>query len=77
MFTYRLCHFKIFIHSFVHIIFKMMLIGKHIFVIFLNLFVIRNFRGICSSVEMLKGYMAREGLGTPVLNLNLGNSDRL
>jgi len=24
-----------------------------------------------------EGYMARESLGTPVLNLNLGNSDRL
>jgi len=54
-----------------------MLIGKHIFVIFLNLFAIRNFRGTCSSIDMLKGYMARESLGTPVLNLNLANSDRL
>jgi len=26
---------------------------------------------------MLNGYMARESLGTPVLNLNLRNSDRL
>ena len=26
---------------------------------------------------MLKVYMVRESLGTPVLNLNLGNSDRL
>jgi len=43
MLTYRLCHFKIFIHSSVNIIFKMILIGKYIFVIFLNLFVIRNF----------------------------------
>ena len=30
-------------------------------------FVIRNFRGTCSSVGMLKGYMVRERLGTPVL----------
>ena len=73
MFTYRLCYLEIFIHSSVNIISKIM----HIFVIFLNLFVIRNFRGTCSSIEMLKGYMARESLGTPVLNLNLGNSDRL
>jgi len=37
------------------------------FVIFLlNLFV-RNFRGTCSSIEMLKGYMDRESLWTPVL----------
>jgi len=77
MFTYRLCDFEIFIHSSVNIIFKIMLIGKYIFVIFINLLVIRNFRGICSSIEMLKGYMARESLGTPVLNLNLGNSDSL
>jgi len=77
MFTYRLCHFEIFMHSSVNSIFKIMLIGEYIFVIFLNLFVIRNFRGTCSSIEVLKGYMARESLGTPVLNLNLGNSDRL
>jgi len=32
-----------------------MLIGKYIFVIFLNLFVIRKFRGTSSSIEMLKG----------------------
>jgi len=64
-------------HSSVNSVFKIMLIGKHIFVIFLNLFVIRNFRGTCSSIEMLKGYRARESLGTPVLNLNPGNSDRL
>jgi len=54
-----------------------MLIGKYIFVIFLNLLVIRTFRGTCPSIEMLKEYMARESLGTPALNLNLGNSDRL
>ena len=47
-----------------------MLIGKYILVIFHNLFVIKNFWGTCSSIEMLKGYMARESLITPVLNLN-------
>jgi len=73
--TYRLCHFEIFIHTSVNIIFKIMLIGKYIFAIFLNFFVIRNFRGTCSSIETLEGYMARESLGTPVLNLNMGNSD--
>jgi len=77
MFTYRLCHFEIFIYSSVNIIFKIMLICIYIFVIFLNLFVIRNFRSTSSSIEMQKGYMARESLQTPVLNLNLGNSDRL
>jgi len=30
-------------------------------------FVIRNLRGTRFSVEMLKGYMVRERLGTPVL----------
>jgi len=44
-----------------------MLIGKYIFVIFLSLFVIRNFRGRCSSIEMMKGYMVRERLGNPAL----------
>jgi len=36
------------------------LIGKYILVIFHSLFVIRNCSGTCSSIEMLKGYMARE-----------------
>jgi len=27
----------------------------------------RNFRGTCPSVEMLKDYMVKERLGTPVL----------
>jgi len=31
-------------------------------------FVIRNFRGACSSVEIMKGYMVRERLGTLALN---------
>ena len=48
-------------------------IGKYIFVIFLSLFVIRNFRGTCSYNEMLKGYIARESLEILVLNLNLGD----
>jgi len=47
-----------------------MLIGKYILVIFHSIFVIRNFRGTSSSVEMLKWYMARESLITHVLNLN-------
>jgi len=45
-----------------------MLIGKYILVIFHSFFVIRNFRGTCSSIEMLKGCMARESLITHVLN---------
>jgi len=52
-----------------------MLIGTaniYIF-IFLSLFVMRNFRGTCSHIEMLKGYMAVESLGILVLNLNLGD----
>jgi len=31
-----------------------MRIGKYIFVVFLSLFVVRNFRDVCSSIEMLK-----------------------
>ena len=42
-------------------------IGKYIFVFF-RLFDIRNFRGTCSSIEMLKGYMVKESLGTPALS---------
>ena len=45
-----------------------MLVGKYVFVIFLSVFVIRNFRGTCSPIEMLKGYIGRASLGTPDLN---------
>jgi len=41
-----------------------MLVGKYVFVIFLSLFVIRNFKGTCSSIEMLKGYIGKVSLGT-------------
>jgi len=50
-----------------------MLIGKYIFVIFISVFVTRNFRGTCSYNEMLKEYMAGESLGILVLNRNLGD----
>jgi len=46
-----------------------MLFVNTFLVIFHILFVIRSF-STCSSIEMLKGYMARESLITPVLNLN-------
>jgi len=46
-----------------------MLIGRYILLIFHSLFVIRNLRGKFSSIEMLKGHMARESLIIPVLNL--------
>jgi len=61
--------FELCIHISVNIIFKnhYVLIGKYIFIIFLSLFLIKNFRGTCSSVKMLKGYMARESLGNPAL----------
>jgi len=54
----------------VNIIFKYhcVLIGKYIFVIFFSLFVIRHFRGTCSSSEMLNGYMTRESLETSALD---------
>ena len=45
-------------------------IGEYILDIFYSLFLIRNVRGTCSSIEMREGYMARESLITPVLNLN-------
>ena len=38
---------------------------------FIQPFAIRNFRGTCSSVEMLKGYVVRERLGTPALYARL------
>ena len=41
-----------------------LLIGKYIPVIFHSLLIIRNFRDTCSSIKMLKGYMARESLIT-------------
>jgi len=61
--------FELFIHISVNIIFKYhyVLIGKHTFIIFLSLFVIKNFKGTCLSVKMLKGYMARESLWIPVI----------
>ena len=45
---------------------KVLLKIHWIFVVLLSLFVIRNFKGACSSVEMLKGYMVRERLVTLV-----------
>ena len=45
-----------------------MLVGKYVFVIYLSHSVIRNFKGTCSFIEMLKGcFMARVSLGTPVI----------
>jgi len=44
-----------------------MLVGKYVPVIFLSLFVIRYFRGTCSSIEMLKGCIGLVSLGTPGL----------
>ena len=38
-----------------------------IFVIKPSLFVIRNFRGTCLSIEMLNGYMVRDRLTIPGL----------
>jgi len=46
---------------------KVILKIKWVFVILLSVFVIRHFRGTRSSVEMLKGYMVREMLGSPGL----------
>jgi len=41
-----------------------------VFVTSLSFLVIGNSRGTCSSVEMLKGYMVKERLGTPGINNN-------
>jgi len=46
----------LYINHYVHI-------GKHICIIFLSLFLIKNFRGTCSSAKMLKRYKARESFG--------------
>jgi len=48
----------------VNIIVNNYMLGKYVFVIFLSLYVMRNFRGTCSSIKMLKGYMVRVSLGT-------------
>jgi len=80
MFPYRLCHFKIFIHSSVNIIFKIMLIGIYILLFSTTFLVIIEILGVGLHPHLSKckkGYMARESLGKPVLNLNQGNSDRL
>jgi len=45
------------------------------FLVFLSFFVTKNFRGTCSSVEMLKGYMVKESLGTPALEPHLISSE--
>jgi len=50
---------------------------KWVFVILLNLFVVRNFRGTCSSSEKLKVYMIRERLGTPALCYGMGSSSAI
>ena len=44
------------------------MLGQCVFVIFLSLYVIRHFRGTCSSIKMLKGHMAQVSLGTPAPN---------
>jgi len=35
----------------------------------------KEFRGTCSSVEILKGYMVRERLGTPVIEDSQKNAE--
>jgi len=47
---------------------KVLLKMQWIFVIFVSLFVLRNFRTTCSSVAMLKGYVVRKWLGIPGLD---------
>jgi len=56
-----------------------MLIGKYIFVVFLSLFVTGNFRGACSSIEMVKSTYPEKDWEhlSQTLHLNLSDSDRL
>jgi len=58
-----------YLHVSVNIIFTIhyALIGKYVFVIFLNSWH-ENIRSTCSSLEMLKEYMASENLGTTGLD---------
>jgi len=44
-----------------------MLLVKIFMKVMIKYFIIRNFRGTYSSVEMLKRYMVRKRLGTPAL----------
>jgi len=54
--------FKLFIQISMNITSKniYLLIGKHIFVIFFSLFVIKDFKGSGLFFKILNGYMARE-----------------
>ena len=67
--------FEIFIHISMNITLKniYVLIGEHVFIIFFSLFVIKDFRGICSSFKKLNGYMAREIFMKPWSNNLLVN----
>jgi len=49
---------------------KVSLQVQKIFIILLSLFVIRDFKGTSSSVEMLKGNMVTKRLGTPEVSIN-------
>jgi len=66
---------EIFIHISMNITLKniYVLFGKHFFIIFFSLFVIKDFRGTCSSFKMLNGYMAREIFVKPWSNNLLEN----
>ena len=73
-------HFEMFIHTvYQWMLFSNIIIGLlvNIFLLFFRFlsyeffvifkrFLIRNFRGECSSVKTLKGYMVRVSMGTPV-----------
>jgi len=41
--------------------------SKYLSSVMIKYFVMRNLRGTCLSVEMLKGYIVRERSGTPEL----------
>jgi len=67
---FHIIHFELFVQISANIILKIViLVGENILVIFNSVFVIRKFRGTCSSLEILKRYMARESLISPALKL--------
>jgi len=73
--NFYIIDFEIFIHISMNIALKniYVLIGKHVFIIFISLFVIKDFRGTSSCFKMLNGYMARKIFVKPWSNNLLEN----
>jgi len=73
--SFNIFDFEIFIHISMSITFESIyvLMGKYVFILLFSLFVIKDFRGTCSSFIMLNGYMAREIFVKPWSNHLLEN----